>query len=743
MRVCLLFIMFLLSTIFCLAQDVVINEVCYSNKTILVDSHGDTPDWIEIYNSTSNPVDITGYKITDDTSKSTYWTIPEHILGPQDYLIIFASDKDTVLNGELHTGFKLGIMVETVFLMNSAGDIIDEIKPQCAPVNFSISRVPDGSGQLAVTEPSPGTTNNHSPVIEVTFLPDTLLVDHNSGFYGNPISVTLSKLHEGNIIKYTLDGDIPNEESDEFGQPIYLEDLTSQENRFANKAKTLIEPGNNIFKANILRAVVYSNGCPASNEICNTYFINEALKHRYDVPVISLITEEDNLFDDEIGIYTHGNYRNFDQHGSEWERLTHVEIFDTSGIQIIDQDAGMRIHGRGSRRSDQKSLRLYAETEYGKEYFEYPFFSQKPDLDKFRVLLVRTTGGNFGTLFKEELCNALVQEMNIDYPAGETAILFINGEYWGIYNLMERQNKFYVEDNYNIRDTDVDIIAYDYNVVVEEGSMDDYNMLIQELTIADPSSETFFNDISTKIDIDAIIDYYIAHLYLANTDWPQSNVELWKLKSDTARWRYFFFDSDASMEWQNEDHLTEYNNDIDDYQRYDDFCTIILKTLLNNKTFRELFFARFYNHMSTTFSADRVINTVTHFEKLYAPMVPEQIYRWHNPGDYFKWQKKVDWLKTYALQRPLMIMEQLKRNFGNPFVIYPNPSNGMFFLNLLVSTETVHIKICSMKGDYLYESTFPVSQNTVIPIHTGLPPGMYLIQVRTDHQVFTDKIIIQ
>jgi hypothetical protein len=256
-------------------------------------------------------------------------------------------------------------------------------------------------------------------------------------------------------------------------------------------------------------------------------------------------------------------------------------------------------------------------------------------------------------------------------------------------------------------------------------------------------SETFFSDIRSKIDIDATIDYYIAQLYLANTDWPQSNVELWKLKSDTAKWRYFFFDSDASMEWNNEDHLTEYNNDIDDYQRYDDFCTIILKTLMNNKTFRELFFARFYNHISTTFGADRVMNLVTYFEKLYAPLVPEQIYRWHNPVDYLQWERKVDWLKTYAIQRPLLIMEQLKRNFGNPFVIYPNPSNGMFFLNLLVSTETVHIKICSMKGDYLFDSPFPVSQNTVIPVNTGLPPGMYLIQITTDHQVFTDKITIQ
>jgi hypothetical protein len=403
----------------------------------------------------------------------------------------------------------------------------------------------------------------------------------------------------------------------------------------------------------------------------------------------------------------------------------------------------MRIHGRGSRRSPQKSLRLYADPEYGKEYFEYPFFRQKPALGRFKVLLLRTTGGTLGPLFKEELCNYLVQDMHTDYPAGETAILFINGEYWGIYNLMERQNRYFIEDNFQVSDTDVDIVAYDREVIAEEGTLDEYNQLVMQLQNADPASEGFYREMEGRMDLNNLIDYYIAQLYFANTDWPLSNVELWKLKNDTAKWRYFFFDSDASMVWLNEDHLTEYNNDIEELQRYPEFCTVILKTLMNNDLFRTRFFRKYHDHMNTTFSTDRVWEAIDRFERKYAPLVPEHIYRWHNPADYAKWEEHVDWLRSFALQRPLYIAEQLLRNFGKPFIIYPNPGRGDFTVELVVPAESVTIRVLAVSGELLGYRTFTNVQGTSVPVSIGLPPGLYVLQVITNDLLYSDKLVIQ
>jgi hypothetical protein len=727
-----------------LAQHILINEIAYSNKQILKDFEDDSPDWFELYNPSDSPIDITDYMVIDDKAKDEYWIFPSYTMEPGELLLVFASGKDTMVNNEFHTSFKLGNMKETLFLLNNSGEIVDSIAPECVPAgNHSLSRIPDGSPDLFAAVSSPRNTNNNAMVISVNFIPDTLMISHKSGFYTQPISITLANNHPENTIVYTLDAEVPDEEAETYTGQLYLEDLTPEQNRFANIPETQIEPGNKIYKGNILRAVVYSNGCPASNEITSSFFINESMKGRYKVPVVSLITERDNLFDKKTGIYVHGKYRNFDQHGAKWERETHIEIFDSNGVQIIDQDGGMRIHGRGSRRSEQKSLRLYADAEYGREFFDYPLFRQKPEIERYKVILMRTTGGTRGPLLREELCNALVKDMNIDYNAGETAILFINGEYWGIYNLMERQNEEYIGVNYDVQDPQADIIAYDRDVVVEEGDIADYDNLISFIEASDPTDDGFYTEISKRIDIDAMIDYYIAEFYIANTDWPFSNVELWKLKSDTAKWRYFFFDSDASLMWINDDHLTEYNNSIPDYQRHPDFCTFILKSLLDNNEIRNLFFQRFHHHLSTTFRTDRVMNEISRLEKIYAPLVPEHIYRWHNPIDYKKWQINIASLRTFAMLRPGILYDQLTQNFGNPYVVFPNPGNGDFTLQFILNVPSANISIYSISGVLLKVFSFPALNTETLPIQTNLPSGLYLMKVVAGNFAFTEKLIIQ
>jgi hypothetical protein len=726
------------------AQSLVINEVCYSNQSQLYDFEDDSPDWFELYNASEGDIHAAGFKVTDDTAKEFYWPVPDTVLKPGGFLVIFASGKDTVVSGQIHTSFKLSGIKEPLYLFNTDGEIVSRINPTCVPANYSLSRMPDGGPEMTVTESTPGKSNNYSVVQDVNFIPDTLTVNYSSGFYSTPITVTLSNGHPENSIMYTLNGDEPGNRSAVYNEPLPLNDLTHTKNRFANIPETVTEPGNEIFKANILRARVYSNGCPASNEVVCTYFINESIKGKYKVPLVSLVTDADNLFSKKTGIYVKGKYRNFDQHGSKWERDVHVEVFDTTGNTVIDQDAGMRIHGRGSRRSPQKSLRLYADQDYGKGWFDYPLFSQKPGIDSFRVLLLRTTGGTLGPLFKEELCNRIVQDMNIDYNAGETAILFINGEYWGIYNLMERQNGHYIEENYNLPLAVPDIIAYDRRLTVEEGTADEYNSLIAWLQSADPTDSSFYEEAGKKIDFGGLIDYYIAQLYFANYDWPASNVEMWKLKNDTARWRYFFFDSDASMIWVNDDHMFEHINDISDYQQNDEFCTLILKRLLKNDRFRNRFVNRFYQQMNTTFRTDRVTALINEFEKIYAPLVPEHIYRWDNPVDYNKWLYNVDLLRTFAMQRPLYISEQLERNFGSPVEVFPNPSGGNFSVRMADNAGNALITVYSANGQAMGVWSFDgIESGSPLLIRSGLPPGFYILRIKSGMIMYSAKLIIR
>ncbi len=727
----------------CLAQNLIINEVCYSNKNILYDKDEDTPDWFELYNQGSHHVDLADFEITDDTSKSRYWQFPEVRLEPGTYIVVFASGKDIKKKEQMHTDFKLGNMRESLFLIDSDGNIADEVKPVCIPTNHTIARFPDGTGNLVVMKPSPGITNDNSEVVAVDYQIDELRIDYPGGMYDSPISVSLANKYPGNVIMYTLDGDLPDEESLIYENPIRMEDISREANRFANKAEDGIIPGREIFKGNILRAVVYSNGCPASNEISGTYFINKDVKSRYKVPVVSLITEKDNLFDDETGIYVRGHYDNYNQRGGNWERDVHVEIFDQEGKLIIDQDAGLRIQGRRSRELPQKSFRLYAESEYGEEYFEYPFFGQKPELTRFKTLILRATNGTHGSLIKNELCNSIVQDMNIDYLAGETVVTFINGEYWGIYNLSERNDKHYIENNYCIEDPDLDIIGYEWDITVEEGDNNEYNRLTDFVRMADPASPEFYERISEEIDLDGLIDYYSAQLYFANSDWPKKNLELWRIRSEESKWRYFFFDPDAAMVWLNYDQIEDHLKKIESYQIYPEFSTLLFSTLLRNEDFKKGFQTAFLNHLKTTFNPDTVIRLINRFEEVYSPLVPEHIYRWRFPVSNPEWNKNLDRLRNFAVLRPMIIAEQLHESFGNPFIIYPNPGKGIFTVTFSGSVTTVFLELFSVSGAKLLE--FPVlpGQERTFYFEADFPPGFYIVKITADGISYSGKLIIQ
>jgi hypothetical protein len=278
---------------------------------------------------------------------------------------------------------------------------------------------------------------------------------------------------------------------------------------------------------------------------------------------------------------------------------------------------------------------------------------------------------------------------------------------------------------------------------VEEGSADEYNRLLYMIKNADPTSDGFFDQFDRLIDFDNLIDYFTAQLYFANMDWPQSNLELWKFRNDTAKWRYFFFDSDAGMQWVNYDHLTEYNNDHDDFQRFEDYAVIILKTLMNNEQFRKLFYSRFYYLLSTTFSTENVMTAINHYESLYAPLVPEHIYRWHNPVEYRKWEENVDWLKSFAIQRPLILAEQLQRNFGDPWTIYPNPCRGSFTIEFISPVSNCDIRIYSTSGLLLREWKNYNRNSCTFSCNTDLPAGLYIVKGSAGTCVFIGKLIVQ
>lgn len=742
-------VIFYLISLACLSQHPVINEVMYSNRSGITDRNGDTSDWIEIYNPDSVAINLEGWQLTDDITKSQYWSFPAYSLGPDQYLIVFLSGKDMHDATEFHTDFRLQLMKEPVFLLDPEGLISCKYEVRCVPPDVSIGMKPDASGEIVLLQPSPGLSNNQSNTVQINYQQDTLLFSHPGGFYNDTIQLELINKYAANTIHYTLDGSMPDDQSSVYEHPFSLEDQTDRENVISGirTADNWIKPGNDIYKFPVVRAMVYSQGCPASPVYSKSYFVNNQSHIQYEIPVVSLITDPENLFDEETGIYVTGKHHNYSKRGKNWERPAHFEYFDPDGELLIDQDLGIRIHGAGSRAAPQKSLRLYARNKYGTEEFQYPFFEHKPDLNSFKTLILRNVRDwPAHTLFKDELCHHLVRNLDVDYMAGQTVIVFINGEYWGIQSLRERQDEYYIRNNHQIEPSGIDIIGHSRSlgIVVEEGDDTEYTQLVTDLESSDLSDDNIYREICTRIDVQNFIDSYITELYFSNWDFPYNNYKNWRPDTDDGKWRLFFFDCDHCMTRTLFDHMSDYTNPSDYLQIHDECTTFIFRKLLENRGFRTAFNRQFLYHLNTTFHPDTVIGMINQYQALYFPIVAEHIYRWQRPNEVIKWMHNVDMLRIFALQRPSQITLQLIKNFGKPVHVYPNPSDGDFHIqHLLGENSNIQIEIHSVSGTKIHTQRIMPDCGNDIPVRVDLGGGVYILSVMNENMIFSEKLFIQ
>ena len=313
--------------------------------------------------------------------------------------------------------------------------------------------------------------------------------------------------------------------------------------------------------------------------------------------------------------------------------------------------------------------------------------------------------------------------MDIDYQSSQTVILFINGEYWGIHSLRERQDEDYIKSNHQTNTEEFDIISYDpsgYDVA--EGTVNNYNELIFFLENNDLSNDHNYQQASEMVDVSNLMDYYIAELYLSNIDFANNNLKLWRANEVSAKWRTFFFDCDMCMTRINYDHLTEYLTDYENLKRYPDWSTIIFSSFLKNKNFRNEFALRFYKQLNNAFKPDVVIEKINEFEKLYKPLIAEQTYRWRQPVDVKKWTENVDMLRLFALQRPIVVNKQIEKLIENPFTVFPNPTkDGLYISNSINDKLSIKTQIITLNGNVVY------SDNQQIAAKSKNYIGRYII----------------
>ncbi|MCA9735642.1 MAG: CotH kinase family protein [Deferribacteres bacterium] len=623
---------------------ILINEFMAANQsTINNPVLNEYSDWIELFNAGDSLVHLGGWYLTDDLSVPDKWQIPASTTIRPGWRLFFWSDGEDF---DKHTNFKLDKAGEQIGLFTMDGQPVDTLTYGEQRSDISYGRYPDGGEEFVYfDQPTPSSDNSTPGFIGFLPQPDCNLA---SGFYNGAQTLELSVESPESIIRYTLDGSLPTEAA-----ALYVNSLP-------------------IDQTVVLRAREFRSSYMPGAVLTRTYLIDEPR----NMPVVSLVTEPENLWSNETGIYVEGTNgvtgfcsngpRNWNQ---PWERPVHLVFWEKDGITGFELDAGMQIGGGCTRLYQQKSLAIYARSEYGASKIEYPLFPDK-NITSFNNLLLRNGGQDFyRTLFRDGFMQTLVKDqMDIDWQAYRPVVVYLNGEYWGIHGLREKHNEHYFAQNYGVDPDKIDLLVG--NAEVKDGSATAYNALIDFVKNKDMSLSENYAFVLSQMDMNEYLNYVISEIYFANIDWPANNIKYWRPQSEAAKWRWMLYDTDlgfgAHPQGQYDSNTLEnVTSEVQTYYANPTWSTLLFRRLLENETFRFEYIQRTAVYMETAFRLDRTLALIDSFQTLLAPEVPRQKLKWYKSMSFGNtWEAQIDIMREFAEKRPGSMRSHISSKFG-------------------------------------------------------------------------------
>ena len=712
---------------------VVINEFMSNNTTTIADKDGEYSDWIELYNTSSLPINLLNFSLSDKNDNLYKWQFPDVTISAHGFLLVFASGKDILNPDELHTNFKIAAAGEPLFLSNNLGQLMDEIEEVELAEDVSYGRSPDGSDNFLIfTLQTPKATNN---------LNNKLTFELEAGFYTSPFFQKITSLTD-DIIYYSLDGSVPDENSNVYSDSLRIDYQYFAPNVFSNipttpdqsviSLKAWESPKEIIDKANIIRYASYNNGLRTSEIYTHTYIVDSTIFEKYEMPVISLITESENLFDEEEGIFVPGIHYdandsqwtgNYFQRDDIWEKPAHIEYYEKDGTLGFSQNIGIKIHGGKTRHGAQKSLKLFARDEYGKKYFDYPLMPHR-EHEQYKRFILRTTMGTWhNTLLNDVFAHEIARGIGINYQDYRPAIVFINGEYWGIHTIRDKIDERYIGYSYDMDEDDVEFRGF-FNFP--------YLELTQFIRANDLSVDVHYDSVTQLIDIENFIDYHITEMFLQNTDWPANNMELWRPINPVGKWLWIYYDIDGGFSnhsYNMFEHMA--TNDTTIISPNSPSSTFMFRNLIKNQKFRNQFINRYAELLNNDFQTDTLNRKLNQLIQLYEPEVLRHFARWNYVEDIPDWKNTIDETIRYFIQnRPCAVEKHLVNffdlsDFGfdcvrngeeqqdNKFLIAPNPNNGNFFIyNQTLTDIEGDVFISDLVGRTVFmENNFSLKEN--------------------------------
>ena len=618
-------------------------------------------DWVELHNSTGSAVNLGGYGISNNPKNPAKWVFPDISIEPGEYLLLYATGSaDKAQKKNLKLNFCISSTGEALFFFDPNGKLIDKLSAGRMKSGQSYGR--DGSdNRFYYAEPTPGAQNGKG-YEGITQLPAFSVTP---GIYDNAVTVAITA-GEGETIRYTTDCTTPNASSE-----VYSGELS-------------------ISKNSVIRAAAFRDGYLSGDVATATYlFRSDGVNHA--LPVVTLVTDPDNLWNSKTGIYATGDkfdpdaasyadtlksatyyqakFATEEQVDTIWEKPAAFSLFDDNGKQVFTQNVGIRIAGSFGRGRAQKGFNVIARKEYGKGSMEYPFFENRPYKEYKAVVLRAGAQDQNRSKIRDELASGLLEgtDINILYQAYRPTVLYLNGEYWGVYFMKEKRNRFFVAQHENT-ENNVDLAIGKGFKQRTYGDNSDWVSLYEYATSHDLSSAEAYAYVSERMDVDSFRDYMIAEIYNGNTD--TYNFQYYRLKG--GKWKFIFYDFCWGFQSPGHETLAFRMG-----KTPSDVCSAkLFAAMLQNKGWRDSFCRRFGELLNTAFAPERVSALIEELYGYVEPEIKREREKFNkdtfmgvkqpntNLGTYEGFQSEISKLKDFAQKRPEEIKRQLQSNLG-------------------------------------------------------------------------------
>ena len=548
-------------------------------------------------------------------------------------------------NPNLHTNFSISQGGEEVTLYTPGFASVNTLNISCQNLDESTGLYPDASTNVVGFEtPTPEATNNSAPGFTDHLLPPVF--SSQSGIYGTTVNVSITNPNgAGSQIYYTTDGSTPTTSSTLYsGTPIP------------------------IFYSNVLRAKAFQNGYLPSSIAVASYLLGV----HHETPIISLVTDNENLYGTD-GIFDHWDM--------DWERAAHIDYFtEDSAALLFSQNTGMQIDGGygGSRSNPQHSFRLELDNgTLGDSSVHYPIIPNRPNRNKYSNFYLRN-GSNqylqfpYKDAFQEEAMSGTTHNY---YSAWRPVTVYINGGYFGLYELREKIDDEYFKEYDHAHKDSIDILslsAWNNSILrsVIGNPVDTFYTIYDQFNNLNPSSPTYWDDADRYFDQTYYTDYIIAESWMGNTDWPQNNIKIVRSNKTNFRYRFCTIDMELALEpfaWS--DCYSDHIGYMLSQSPNNPYINIWLQGIQNNR-FHDYFINRFADVMNTEYLPERLLPIENSFFDQTAVEMQNEYQRWGDPnninGQMNDFYNAHLTMQSQVSQRSEQVRNHIQGNFNLP-----------------------------------------------------------------------------